>query len=248
MKAGAKFLKEVEVAVAKAASGLDPAKAKQREAYMKSAMPVRGLTVPTLRGFLKNGFSFSSRSFAEQYPIWERLWLEGRTHESRALAAFWVEGDHEDAPEPSEFFKKVAPWSKEIFCWDVSDLLSGLHARLLEAVPEVVLPQLRTWNHSRNPWLRRQSIVSLIFQAKLRERVPSAPVVLELVENLLGDPDHYVQKGVGWCLREASVVHPGAVESFLRRRVERIDPTAWASASEKLAPEFKAELAAVRKG
>lgn len=250
MDVGRKGLKEVEkrVQMAAATAKLDAEKVRQRSSYMKSALPVCGLPVPVLRELLKTGFSFSRRPFAEQFAIWDMVWHEATTHEGRALAAFWVEGDLADAPEPATFFKTVAPWSTGIFCWDVSDLLSGLHARLLERAPEVVLPQLRIWNHSRNPWLRRQSVVSLIFQARQRAVVPAAPVVLEFVETLLGDPDHYVQKGVGWCLREASVVHPGAVEGFLRRRVERIHPTAWTAASEKLDPDFKAELAAIRKG
>jgi hypothetical protein len=163
-------LGEVEAALAAAARGLDPRRVAERTAYMKSAMPLVGLTVPVQRAVLKRGFSFSRAAFEAQFPLWEHVWWHARSHEAKILAAFWVEGTR-GGPEPAEFWRTVSPWSAGIACWDMSDVLSGLHARLLEAAPEVVLPDLARWNRDPNPWLRRQSVVSLLYQARMRRRV-----------------------------------------------------------------------------
>ena len=247
MTNGATALDEVEAVLAAAAAGLDPRRVAERRRYMKSAMPLLGLAVPAQRAILKRGFSFSRAPFAPQFALWDHVWWHARSHEAKILAAFWVEGARGE-PGPAEMWRLIAPWSAGIACWDMSDVLSGLHARLLEAAPEVVLPDLTRWNHDPNPWLRRQSVVSLLYQARMRRRVSPATTILALVAPLLGDPDHYVQKGVGWCLREASVVHPEAVAEFLRRRAREVSSTAWSAAGEKLDPDLRAEIAAARRG
>ncbi len=246
MTAAGAALDEVEAVTAAAARDLDPRKVAERTAYMKSAMPLLGLAVPAQRAILKRGFSFSRAPFAVQFPLWDHVWWHARSHEAKTLAAFWVDGAR-GAPEAAPFWHSVSPWSAGIACWDMSDVLSGLHARLLEAVPEVVLPDLRRWNRDANPWLRRQSVVSLIHQARMRRRVLPAATILDLVAPLLADPDHYVQKGVGWCLREASVVHPDAVAGFLRAHARAVSSVAWAAAGDKLDPDRRAEIAAVRR-
>ena len=246
MTTDAAALDEVESALATAARGLDPRRVAERAAYMKSAMPLLGLTVPAQRAVLKRGFSFSRHPFATQFPLWDHVWRRARSHEAKSLAAFWVDGVG-DAPPAAQMWRRLSPWSAGIACWDMSDVLSGVHARLLEAAPEVVLPDLVRWNRDPSPWLRRQSVVSLVFQARMRRQVLPAATILGLVASLLDDPDRYVQKGVGWCLRETSVVHADAVAAFLRERARAISAIAWGAAGEKLDPDLRAEIAALRR-
>jgi 3-methyladenine DNA glycosylase AlkD len=242
---GSEALDEVEAALTAAARGLDPRRVAERTAYMKSAMPILGLAVPAERALVKRGFTFSRLPFALQFPLWDHVWWHARSHEAKSLATFWVDAV-KDAPPSAEFWRLVSPWSAGIVCWDMSDVLSGLHARLLEAAPEVVLPDLVRWNGDANPWLRRQSVVSLVFQGRMRRRVLPAATILDLVAPLLDDPDRYVQKGVGWCLRESSVVHGRETAAFLRRHAGEISSIAWAAAGEKLDAELRAEILALR--
>jgi 3-methyladenine DNA glycosylase AlkD len=64
---------------------------------------------------------------------------------------------------------------------------------------------------SRNPWLRRISIVStypLIKKNKIE-------LTLRLAEKLVYDKDIYVQKGAGWMLREVGKKNRLALREFL---------------------------------
>lgn len=63
-------------------------------------------------------------------------------------------------------------------------------------------PQLETWNASESEWLRRISIVSLIHYNGKNAVFMTLDKVLPLVSNCLEDDRHYVQKAVGWELRE----------------------------------------------
>ncbi|MDR3712777.1 MAG: DNA alkylation repair protein [Puia sp.] len=113
--------------------------------------------------------------------------------------------------------------------------------------PSPVYKQLKTWNLSANPWERRQSVVSLLEYDKKRKTVLPAAELLSMVEPLLGDEDYFVQKGVGWTLREIGNRYPGACWQFLLDHVTDIRPAAFTAAIEKLDPAKKERLKKLRK-
>jgi len=71
--------------------------------------------------------------------------------------------------------------------------------------------------------------------------------LIPLVENLLSDPDYFVQKGVGWTLRELYLAYPSETFKFMTGHFAQITLTAFAAASEKLKPAEKEKLKALRK-
>ena len=66
--------------------------------------------------------------------------------------------------------------------------------------------------------------------------------VLPLVERLLFDEDYYVQKGVGWTMREACNVSPERAYRFVLRRAGDIHPDAFSAALEKMNATQKASI------
>jgi 3-methyladenine DNA glycosylase AlkD len=140
----------------------------------------------------------------------------------------------------------VRDWAAGIESWPHSDGLSAFYARALEAHPSRIYPTLAKWNRARNSWLRRQSIVSLIYYASARKTVQPIGCLLPLVENLLTDPDVYIQKGIGWTLREIGNVYPEAHRAFLDARVTALSSVAFSAATEKLTPQEKAPYKARR--
>jgi 3-methyladenine DNA glycosylase AlkD len=110
-----------------------------------------------------------------------------------------------------------------------------------------VYSQLKSWNSSANPWERRQSVVSLLEYDKKRKTVLPAGELLSMVEPLLRDEDYFVQKGVGWTLREIGNRHPAAAWQFLLDHATAIRPPAFTAAIEKLTPAKKERLKKLRK-
>ncbi len=85
-------------------------------------------------------------------------------------------------------------WSTtDDFCINVLQPLLLIH-------PAQVFKLLRRWNRSKNRWKRRASVVA--FVRKVGESGRFTDEVLELSEALVWDPDHMVQKGVGWALKD----------------------------------------------
>ena len=240
-------LDEIEAHLAEAAQGIPRAQAEERRFYMKAPMPVLGLAVPAQRRIARAGFSFSNLPAAEQLPIWDYVWRCAVSHETKMQSLYFLESKAAQSLPLQARWQATAPWADQINCWDQSDGLSKLYAAALEAEPDRVYPTLQAWNCDPDPWKRRQSVVSLIYYAAGRRRAPAIEDILPLVAALLDDEAYYVQKGVGWTLREAFNLYPEETLAFLRQQAGTIDPRAFSAATEKLTPAEKSEIKARRK-
>lgn len=242
-----RYVEEVEDRLRHAAADVDPAKRDERAHFMKTKMPMLGLTVPQQRAVFKQGFSFSGEALDRQLPIWDRVWRGACLHEAKMQPVFYING-LKPKPSVDDIWPVTRGWADSLNCWDQSDELSKHYAGLLEAAPATVMPVLEAWNGDADPWKRRQSLVSLFCYAQLRRKCPPVGTVLRLVTALLHDEDYYVQKGLGWTLRESFNTYPEKTFAFLIRHARVIAPAAFQAATEKLTPEQKAEVKAARKG
>ncbi len=107
--------------------------------------------------------------------------------------------------------------------------------------------KLKTWNKSKNPWMRRQSIVSLIEYASKRKKVLAYNDLISYIKPLLDDKEYYVQKGLGWTIREIYNLYPKEALKFIENNLEKISPVAYSVAIEKLDGKLKKTLNEKRK-
>lgn len=219
------------------------------EAYIgggQSKLRYLGLKVPHLRKALADGFSFSHLPTNDQAKIWNQVWKDSDCYEVMSLALAWFY-----LPKQTSILKQHWPllkkWSNRIDNWAHSDTLSGIYARILEESPELVYPVFQKWNQAKNPWLRRLSIVSLLYYSSQRKQVLPLQKILTLVELQIDFDHYYVQKGVGWTLRETGNVYPADTFLFLQKNITRISAHAFSAATEKLDPKKKAALKDLRK-
>jgi len=106
---------------------------------------------------------------------------------------------------------------------------------------------LQAWSRSKNPWLRRLAVVSLLYYSAQRKTVLPLPKILALIEPQLSHEHLYVQKGVGWALREAGNVYPDEVYVFLETHAHALSPAAFSAATEKLSLRRKERLKKIRR-
>ena len=116
--------------------------------------------------------------------------------------------------------------------WEHADALCQLYSILYERYPKLVEPTLRQWNRSSNPWKRRV-YRSTPTMPHLDERLHDQ-TVLSLIEPLLGDKNTYVQKAVGWQLREAYKLWPKESLVFLKKHTLDLSATSFSYATERL--------------
>ena len=211
----------------------------------KSQLQVLHVPRPLQKQISGRGFSFSQLSPAELKPIWRHIWSHSGVLEARLQVLSYYRGlsqKHLHGLRGELYF-----FARDLDNWCESDYLSELLAELHEYAPGELQPKLATWNKSRDPWLRRQSVVSLFYYQRLRRIQPPIEFVLQQLASLLEHPEHYVQKGVGWTLREALQVYPEATYAFVDEHITRLSASAFATVMEKTDTARKHHYKQVRK-
>jgi len=246
MKSYKEHHQEVEDKLRLAKRSDKESKFKDLKKYIGTSYEVIGLSVPKQRDAFKQGYSFTTSSSEAQLDIWEHLWQMSPVYEVMSQSLLFI-GKNIKKFDEEFIWDRICGWVKRVDNWAHSDSLSGFYSYLLERNPELVFPQLKEWNSSANPWERRQSLVSLIEYHKKRKTVLPASSMFPLVTHLLSDKDYFVQKGLGWALREIGNVYPGETWTYLESNCSQIAPAAFTAAIEKLSPPDKEKLKKIRK-
>lgn len=87
------------------------------------------------------------------------------------------------------------------------------------------------WSRARNPWQQRASAVAFVNEARHGRYNPE---ILSVCRNLVGNPDRFVQLGMGWVLRELFLADRQAVMAFIDRHRSGISREGLRYAMEKM--------------
>jgi len=194
------------------AAAANPLKAPDMQAYMKSAMPYRGVQMPQLRAITRQAIvdhPLATRQ-AWQSAVLE-LWRGAKFREERYAAVELI-----SFKRYTEFrTPEVMPMLEEMVVtgawWDHVDELSHIIGDLLLAYPKQIRPLMRAWSTDENLWKRR---VSIICQVGLKRDTDLKLLYANIKPNL-ADRDFFIRKAIGWALRDHARVPPDWVRSFL---------------------------------
>lgn len=199
--------------------------------------------VPATRKSMKPDYSFISKSKEDNLAVWNEVWNSSNLFEAKSQAIYFYQYKSLDQNE----FNAIACWVKTCTCWEHSDDLAKIIAQVTEEHPEWTLNILRKWVKSKNSWQRRQSLVGLIEYARKRKKFLPFKVYIENVHNLLSDTDYYVQKAIGWTLREIYNAYPDECLKYKIKNLNSISSIAYSTATEKLKKQDKIRLNNLRK-
>ena len=97
--------------------------------------------------------------------------------------------------------------------WDTVDHLAGhVTGPWFKKYPEYIPAVTKRWNRSDNFWLQR---MSLLFQLKYKKDT-DVTLMFDYIKNLSTSKEFFVQKAIGWILREYSKTDQKAVVKFLK--------------------------------
>ena len=96
--------------------------------------------------------------------------------------------------------------------WDTVDIISSnLLGEICKKYPNIINEKIISWSKDKNLWIRRSSI---IFQLRYKNYT-SINVLVKVIENNLTDENFFIQKAIGWSLREYSKTNPKWVRTFV---------------------------------
>jgi len=203
-------------------------------------------TTTAQRRLAKRKYSFSHLPFNEQLLIWDFIWKHADNW-PKIHAYFYCEKFAHKKTELLVSWDTIKHWQDYVTDWGYCDALAKLYTKILELLPEKVLPVLKKWNRSSNQWKRRQSLVSLLYFQRTKKKFLPFKEIITSVNALLDDKEYYVQKGVGWTIKELYQVYPRPTFEFLKKNIKKISPIAFTHAIEKLTLKEKQELKRLRK-
>ncbi len=204
--------------------------------------------IPAQRALHKKGFSFSNKPFDQQLPIWDHIWNESGTYKAMLHAYLFIEKHLSKKDLHDTLWKTSRTWQDKITDWGLCDALAKINSRILVTYPDKVYRQLAIWNKSTDLWKRRQSVVSMLYFSRTKKIYLPFEKIAALVTPLLHDEEYYVQKGVGWTLREMHTVYPEATLPYLQKHINDISAIAFTIAIEKMNDAEKKSLKLIRTG
>lgn len=96
--------------------------------------------------------------------------------------------------------------------WDSVDMLaSHIVAALYLNYPDQTKDYINRWRLSDNIWLRR---TALLYQLKFKQQTDEK-LLFEIIKENQADNEFFIQKAIGWALREFSKTNSTAVVSFI---------------------------------
>ena len=101
--------------------------------------------------------------------------------------------------------------------WDTVDLLAKVVGSLIIRIKGYDQIMLE-WSKDSNIWLRR---VAILYQLSLKDKVDKQ-VLDEILVNNLGDSEFFINKAVGWALRDYSKYNPEWVREFIKKNKENM--------------------------
>jgi len=202
----------------------DPARAPAMRAYMRDQFEFLGIPTPARRAALKPLIAALRGATAnELLALAGALWdLPQREYQYAALdilAARWKTLGAEQLPALIALARRKSWWdSVDATASIIGDVLRGGHDGMDEALRD------------EDFWVRR---IALLHQLGWRDAV-DAPRLFRYALALSHEKEFFIQKAIGWALRDYARHAPDAVGNFLAQHRAQLAPLSYREAAKHL--------------
>ena len=189
-----------------------PKIAREQKAYMREQFGYFGLRAEERR--------------VAQKPFLVKAYLPPKEELPQIIKALWDENERDFQYFGQELvFKYSKNWEKEDIAlfevmtihkswWDTIDYIATkLMGSYFKQFPDQRKSLVQKWLDSENIWLQR---CALIFQLKYKEEMDTQ-ILSHAIKSLLGSQEFFINKAVGWVLREYSKTNPTWVVAFVEK-------------------------------
>lgn len=191
----------------------DPARAADMAAYHKAPRLYLGVSVPQITD-LANGWR-AGLDVAGRIELADALW-QTDIHEARIAAAKLLTQARLRPDQAA--WELICRWVPQFDAWAIADHACDAGARRLVADPSRIA-EVAGWTGAPQMWTRRAALVITLPWAKLNFLKPEDAAIREQVLGwaaaYTADRDWFIQKAVGWWLRDLSKHDAPRVRAFL---------------------------------
>ena len=188
----------------------DPAQAGPMAAYMRNQFAYLGIKSPAMQALHKQFYTeHSLPALDELDPILRELWALPEREFQYAATSLLGKFEKKLPPEFTdtlEYLIVTKSW------WDTVDsIAAGTVAVHFRRYADVRAETLTRWRASENFWLWRTCI---LYQLNYKKET-DFPLLCEIIRENLGSKEFFINKAIGWALRQYSRVDAQAVRDFV---------------------------------
>ncbi|MDR2782619.1 MAG: DNA alkylation repair protein [Treponema sp.] len=200
----------------------DPEKATAMSAYMRNMFPFLGIPAPERRRLSRDFLKAAAKHDVDWDFVFKCWWQPER--EFQYLATDYLEKvkskmTYDDIP-------KLRDLAVQKSWWDTVDCIDGIVGDIALRCPETNAILL-DWSVDGTFWLRR---IAIDHQLARKEQT-NVDLLERILVNNLGQTEFFINKAIGWSLREYSKTNPDWVRSFVERYQSRMAPLSIREAS-----------------
>ncbi|GAA4827434.1 DNA alkylation repair protein [Algivirga pacifica] len=188
----------------------DEQQASKMKTYMKNHFEFYGIQQPLRKQVLKDIMrQYELPKGEEFYQLLQALWM-CEERECQYLALDLMDKRKQDFTAVQipllEYMVQEKSW------WDTVDLLASRQmGKILLEHRELMESKVEEWLSSGNLWLQR---TALLFQLKYKEQT-DWNLLFACIESLKESKEFFIQKAIGWTLREYGKTAPQRVMLFV---------------------------------
>jgi hypothetical protein len=189
----------------------DAYQAERMKAYMRNLFDFYGLQkdkrADLASPFLKSLINSSEDNINEVVKF---LWKQPQ-RECQYVAMEYIFKMHKKwTPETLQLFEYMIA---EKSWWDTVDFIaSSLVGKLLQKYPALILSSVERWDADKSFWFHR---TTMIFQLKYAAKTDQY-LLFAQCEKYVHSKEFFIQKALGWSLRQYSKFNPEAVRKFVQ--------------------------------
>lgn len=189
----------------------DEEKAIKMASYMKDNFIFLGIPKPK-RGELYKDFIKQAKK--QNFIDWDLIFMlwDLPTQEFQYFAIYYLIALKDNLKKEDIDNIKLLIVSKS--WWDTVDTLAGnIMGTICYKYPELIKTHIFPWSESYNIWLVR---VAILFQLKYKEKTDAEVLSLIIKKNNNNSKEFFVNKTIGWALREYSKTNKEWVGTFIK--------------------------------
>ena len=200
--------------------------AQKMSKYMLNKFEYIGIKTPERREIFKNFFKEYKNEEKIDWEFVNNCW-ENKYREFQYVAADYLKNMKDkltidDIPKLKQFILKKSWWDTI----DNLDMTIGALALKDSNVNKILLE----WSLDENIWLRRIAIDHQL----LRKEKTNTELLEKILKNNLGQTEFFINKAIGWALRDYSKTNPKWVKNFIEKNKEKMAKLSIKEASKYL--------------
>jgi 3-methyladenine DNA glycosylase AlkD len=224
---------ETAAAIAALRALADPVRAAEMAAYHKVSRVYLGVPVPEVEA-LARGWR-EGATVAQRVALAAGLW-DSDIHEARVAAAKLLT-QARIRPDDAPVWELIAGWAEGFDGWALADHASAAGGKRLVADPRR-LDRVEGWLDHPNMWTRRAALVMTLPWTRLTHPKPAETAVrlrvLGWAARLADERAWFIQKAIGWWLRDLSRHAPEMTRDWLDQHGARLKPFARKEAARQM--------------